>query len=1093
MTTRMEAIGLAAGIASIIGLGFGVGSGVAFGQATQGLITGRVVDTQTGLGVAGAVVNSFSAATNAAASARTDSSGTYLLPLLPPGQYRIHVTAAAYQPQDLQDLTLPVAARVDIDFRLRPLSDVWESGRYHSLFFPESAAVVTFFGPDVDPTRLGSFEPPRTTAGTLEAGVSAVIDPAEVRDLPLAGRDVYSTLVTEAGVTSDLSTARGLGLSISGQRPTSSNFMLDGVENNNYLVTGPLMTVAPEAVQEYRVSTNNYSAEYGRTAAFVANAVTRSGGSKWHGLGYFDWKNEALNANGFQGNWQGISRRPDKEDQFGYQAGGPLPRRGLFVSSAFEQLRDRQLGNPTTVLLPTTNLLDFTAFSGVARALLTQYPAPQSVAAGKALTAAAILSPPVSLDRSLALERIDYSPGDSRNRLTGRVAIARLGRPDFIWSPYQDFDSALRQDSVSVAMSWVRQVRSNLTSEARAGWTSDTIGWDRAHPEIPTLVSGDGAVLPGSPAFYAYRNRGRNVEMLENVLWAQGRHIFKAGGGLLVRRMNGYLTAGRDGEYAFPNALYFALDAPSFLSVAVDRSRLSALRIPDYQRDWAQNEFFLFAQDTFRLYRHFTLNFGVRYESFGAPVNTGGVKDATVQLGQGTTIEQRIAGAQLMFPRGGNDPLYAADRNDFAGRFGFAWQPGGWSNTVIRGGYGTYYDRPFDNLWQNLRNNNLVLAGFGLPQAFGFNYLQPLGSVLTQQQGSSFTNDFPGLTMFQPGFRDPYVQSYFLGVQQRIRDAWTIEINATGALGRELITTDLLNRPYSVPISATNPGGVLNPALPLVSYRGNQGSSDYAALTAVAHYRGRSVHAQVSYTWGHSIDNQSDSLAGDFFDLNFTNITSGSSASAISSFTRQFASGGDRGSSDFDQRHNLVFLSLWSLPALAPSSKFGWLLRDWKFSQLGALRSGFPYTVYAPSPLVAGSAEIINNRASLTGAPTGGTGLAAGGVQWLNPAAFTAPAPGQVGYLGRNALVGPGLLNIDCSLSRSAALRWLGEAGRLTVRADAFNVLNHVNLNNPDNFISSSTFGVAQYGRSGVSSRFPALTPLNETARQIQLILRLEF
>jgi hypothetical protein len=167
-------------------------------------------------------VNSFSAATNAAAPARTDSSGTYLLPLLPPGQYRIHVTAAAYQPQDLQDLTLPVAARVDIDFRLRPLSDVWESGRYHSLFFPESAAVVTFFGPDVDPTRLGSFEPPRTTAGTLEAGVSAVIDPAEVRDLPLAGRDVYSTLVTEAGVTSDLSTARGLGLSISvPRRPIS--------------------------------------------------------------------------------------------------------------------------------------------------------------------------------------------------------------------------------------------------------------------------------------------------------------------------------------------------------------------------------------------------------------------------------------------------------------------------------------------------------------------------------------------------------------------------------------------------------------------------------------------------------------------------------------------------------------------------------------------------------------------------------------------------------------------------------------------------------------------------------------------------------
>src|SRR5262249_22687992 len=267
---------------------------------TQGLIAGRLADSQSGAPVANAEIAWSSAASGATGVARSDASGNYCLPMLSPGVYRLRATAAGYQAREVQELELPVAARLELDFRLRSLNDVWEAGQYRSVFLPGSKTIVTFYGPDVDSSRSGTFEATQGRRGALESTVSQVIDPAQVRDLPLAGRDVYTMLVTQPGVTADTGTARGLGLAINGQRPSSSNFMLDGLENNNYLVTGSLTPIAPEAIEEYRVSTNNFSAEYGRTSGYLANAISRSGGNRFHGIGYFYLKNDVLNANGFQ-------------------------------------------------------------------------------------------------------------------------------------------------------------------------------------------------------------------------------------------------------------------------------------------------------------------------------------------------------------------------------------------------------------------------------------------------------------------------------------------------------------------------------------------------------------------------------------------------------------------------------------------------------------------------------------------------------------------------------------------------------------------------------------------------------------------------
>jgi hypothetical protein len=310
------------------------------------------------------------------------------------------------------------------------------------------------------------------------------------------------------------------------------------------------------------------------------------------------------------------------------------------------------------------------------------------------------------------------------------------------------------------------------------------------------------------------------------------------------------------------------------------------------------------------------------------------------------------------------------------------------------------------------------------------------------------------------------------------------------------MTTDIVNRDFSTPT------GRYNPTLPDIAYRAGQGSSDYNALTASLRYRASRGMIEANYTWSHSIDNQSDPLLGDFFNLNFTSIQTSGGSSGRAAFSEQFNPSVDRGNSDFDQRQNFVVLGYWNLPAPFADAKSGasmaskWLLRDWGVSALAAFRSGFPYTILGTSNAIEGEGEIINNRPNIidpSAAVLAQPIPVAGGKQLLNPGAFAEAAPSTLGNAGRNDFIGPGFYNLDLSLARSFPVHKLGEAGRLTFRASAFNVLNHANLNNPDTLLTSPTFGVAVYGRQGVQSGFPAVSPLNEIPRQIQLSVKIEF
>ena len=236
------------------------------------------------------------------------------------------------------------------------------------------------------------------------------------------------------------------------------------------------------------------------------------------------------------------------------------------------------------------------------------------------------------------------------------------------------------------------------------------------------------------------------------------------------------------------------------MTVAIERNSPAGQAIqPNYDREYSYNQYFLFAQDTFRLTPRLTVNYGLRYENYGSPRNVGPNKDALLQLGSGATMNEQLAGATLVTPPSGSEQLFGTDNLDIAVRVGASYDLLGNGRTLLRGGFGTFYDRPFDNLWQDLRSNDYVLTSFAIPGSF--NYLNPIASVLPGLAQNSTPNPypFPNVTLVAPDLLNGRTSSYFAGIQHRVTNDFTIEVNGLGTYGRNLITTDIINRQFTLP------------------------------------------------------------------------------------------------------------------------------------------------------------------------------------------------------------------------------------------------------------------------------------------------------
>jgi hypothetical protein len=252
--------------------------------------------------------------------------------------------------------------------------------------------------------------------------------------------------------------------------------------------------------------------------------VSRGGGEAWHGNVYSYLKNEVGNANHFQRNATGRARVPLKELQAGFSMAGPV-RKQLFAAMSFEALRFRSRQEEQTFRLPNTSFVPLPGT--VAESLLSRF-APPAPGPGGGLFTSVTVAPPSSLNRYLALPRFDQVFGGGDHRLLYRAALAKISRPDLVWTPYPDFVMPLKQNLVNAAVAWTGNLAPELTVETRAAGTLDDLRFDRPRPEIPFMqTTMDNVDLPGSPTFYSFRNRSRSWQWLGNVARLRGQHVIK--------------------------------------------------------------------------------------------------------------------------------------------------------------------------------------------------------------------------------------------------------------------------------------------------------------------------------------------------------------------------------------------------------------------------------------------------------------------------------------------------------------------------------------------------------------------------------------
>ncbi|HUI78562.1 MAG TPA: TonB-dependent receptor [Bryobacteraceae bacterium] len=1063
-------------------------------QTTQGLIQGTVRVAGSLTAVPGAHLRIVNQALNIDSRTDSDSNGNYTFALVPPGEYWISADAPAQlalQTVEIHGLVVPVAGALTQPIEMRPLADLFGQRDLLQMSGSDSGQLVRFYGPDVDFNRVAFLRTSGTEVGQLEPSASEVLDPRLIEKLPLPGRDVYSALVLMPLVTSDASTVRSLGLSVNGQRPTSSEFLLDGIEYENRLLTGTFPT-PPETVEEYRVSTDNFSAEYGSTSGYIANAVTRRGGDTWHGLLYGNTQSQALDANSFQHNANGIARQTFVELQDGFWTGGPLPWKNWSSGTAFEVFRSRSYADPQTYFLPTQSFVgSLPATSFAAQILRKDPPLVYGTSADPtAIGGDVTLSPPIHLNRWTALERLDYTRSE-RQTFTGHVSAGALDRPDFNWTPYGEggLNQSWTNSGGAVDQVW----SSKVTSEFRAGFMRDSQGWSLVNANLPALSIDNGPMLPGAdgPASrnVAYQSESRGASAGGGIVVAAGNHVWKTGGDVLFRTLDQSLAYESNGFYHFPDATDFGLDEPDQIEAPLSRLALESgsLRLASPVGHFHYSRFSAYAQDDYRLTPRLTINAGVRFEWFGAPKISSATPIATVGLAANSPAAS--VGQATIQPAGRQ--LYGMDSATWSGRAGLAYTPAlARGKLTIRLGYGMFRDSLFDNLWATANMNDETLANFDYSGCnSGATYLA-LTTIVKQQCLAGFTTGSFNLTAFST-LRPALVHSFFLDTQIAMSTRWKFELYGIGSAGTGLITTDVFNR-------NTVTGGQPNSSLPQIYYRASDGSSVYSALSVSALYQASHAALRVFYTWSHSMDDQSDPLLGDFFDLGFSNQTDRfGNKPYYGAFTIQGQPGADWGNSDFDQRQNFVIFSYWEIPG---STRHGWLgavSRGWKIAETFVGRAGLPYSVYAGvqncHPICNTRADLINPLDAQINAagPTGGRVL-------LNSAAFAIPPDGTNGNTGRNAFRGPGFWNLDFSAGRTFAIPTLSERTSVEFRADLFNFFNHANIEPPQPFLGAlpgfilSNFGDALYGRTG-NSGFPALTPFVENARQVQLLLRFHF
>lgn len=1011
-------------------------------QTFRGTILGTITDS-SGAVVAEAPVTARNVATGVERTTVTDGAGSFAIPELPVGVYEVRIEKPGFQTARITDVKVEVASERRVDATLAPAGST-------------TAVDVRANAVQVESTS-------NTLGGTIPSRL--------VIDLPVNGRDFTKFLVLTPGATGDPSGATdspgSFGLfSINGNRGRSNNYLLDGTDmNDGYRnlpsineagVFGTPATILPvEAIAEAAIL-SNFEAEYGRNSGGVVNIVTKSGTNEIHGSVFEFFRNNVLDARNFF-NPEPDSQTAFRNNQFGFAVGGPFVRNKAFWFTTYEGQRER-VGLNSVARVPDPR--EIAALGGptnpVIRALLARnpWPTPNRPVDLFEPTPNLFVTTPAKNDVDSVIGKVDYSFGD-KAQITGRYYFGNSDQsfPLAILAgnvlPGFNTVTPTRVDVVSV--SYLRLYSPTRVNEIRFGYNrfdEDFFPEDQDFdPRTIGLNTGVDDPRDFGLPFIRIRNdptfgsslaslgstlsvpRGRvdsNLHFIDSFSWKLTRHDLKFGYELRSTKVDAFFDAGYRGRLDFASLADFLAG-----SLSGGRSARGDSRRETFQASHAG-----YLQDNFRWSRRLSINLGLRYDYYGVLSEKDDLLsnfDSTLGLAQVGT--------------NGLERLYERDWNNFSPRIGLAWDVTGRGKTVLRAGWGLFYDAYSQDFFVGQLPFNTFNPGPAYNPIGPSPILFSFSTVDTISPGVPVFTDFLDSDVFavDRNLRTPYVQNFNLNLQQELFRNVVLQVGYVGSLGTKLFRYRDINQPVNPAVSTARPfdNGPFAPSgepFFYVNFLETTATSAYNALQTSLSVRERGgFSSSINYAWSHAIDNASD---GQDYVANATQPEN-------SHRTDQ-----ERASSNFDNRHRLVWTFSYEVPDLKWLSVFG---SGWQLNGIVTLKSGSPFHVNLFDDYN-GTAEFFP-RPDLIGDPYAGT---KGPHNFLNLSAFKVPCtldpagdgsaasclPGtqHFGSLGRNSLIAPGYRNFDFSLFKTTPLT---ERMKLQFRAEFFNVLNHPNFSSP--------------------------------------------
>lgn len=1023
-------------------------------QTQRASLRGTVTDPNDAV-IPAATVKAINVATNESRTVLSDEQGSYAISSLAPGTYRVEIEASGFARRIITQVHLQVNQELRLDARLQ-VAEVKEAPE--DLYSPEPLLKQ-------DSASLGT-----------------VIGQREITGLPLDGRNFYELSLLVPGAVPPAQGSAGsvrgdFAFSVNGAREDSNNFLLDGVYNvdpklNTFAVRPPV-----DAIYEFETASSTYDAAFGRNPGAQINVVLKSGTNELHGSLYEFHRNAALDARNF---FAPASEAKPKyiRNQFGFSLGGPIRKDRTFIFADYEGTRSREgITRVTNVPSLRERNGDFSQsllgiprnpqtgqpFSGgvipsfflhpVGKALAALYPLPN-----RSVPFANFVSSPTQRDDNDHFDaRLDHGLGDNttlivRYSFGNRRFFEPFGGPTLTAVPGYGNEVPRRSQNALVGLT--RVFSPKFVNDARFGFNrvASAVNQENQGTSINRLVglpnlSGDprdfGLSFITVPGFSTLGDEGNNpqntatntFQLVDTATYVSGRHLSKFGVDIRAVQQNGFRDVQSRGMIQFSPFAYTGIAlADLLLGLPVVTG---GARVDNAQHLRAKSYHFFF-NDSLRVRPSLTLSAGLRYEYNSAPVDAF---DRANLYDASTRSLVRVGTNGL--PRGG----YESDKNNFAPRVGLAWTIGDEEKTVIRAGYGIYYDTsplaPGEALY------------FNRPY-FDFNLFFPLpGLPLTLSDPFPAFFPFPlpdSAQAIQRDLRTPYMQHWNLSVQQQLGRSRVLEIAYVGSKGTKLLTARDINQPRP---------SVLPPGLPFVprpvpqfdeiNMIESRANSNYRSLQARLQQRlSNGLALLASYSWSRSIDD-----ASNFFP----------SAGDPNYPQNSYDFRAERGRSNFDVRHRFSASYIYDLPFgkgrkyLSNSGGWSTLLNGWQTAGIVTAQTGRPFTVALIREFDNSGTGFsalgfgANDRPNLVGDPRLPHGTPE---RWFNTAAFAFPAPGTFGNAGRNIVDGPGYQSVNASLIKNTSLT---ESVNLQLRGEVFNLFNHPNLNLPDNFLGSPTFG----------------------------------